>query len=59
MSDSLAAYLLSTPLPAAYLLPNFVTEQEESYLLQKIEELAVRQTVLGSKLLIQAVYARE
>lgn len=31
--------LLKTPLPAAYLIPVFVTEQEEAYLLSKIEEL--------------------
>lgn len=31
--------LLPTSLPGAYLIPVFVTEQEESYLLSKIEEL--------------------
>ena len=29
--------LLKTPIPAAYLLPVFVTVQEEAYLLNKIE----------------------
>lgn len=30
---------LKTPIPSAYLVPVFVTEQEEAYLLSKIEEL--------------------
>lgn len=36
MNDS---NLLPTPFPAAYLVPVFVTEQEEAYLLGKIEEV--------------------
>ena len=38
-SDMQEANLLKTPLPSAYLIPVFVTEQEEAYLLSKIEEL--------------------
>jgi hypothetical protein len=33
------ANLLKTPFPAAYLVPVFVTESEEAYLLGKIEEV--------------------
>lgn len=35
----LQPYKLDTPIPVAYLIPDWVTEQESNYLLLKIEEL--------------------
>ena len=40
----LESYRLDTPLPAAYLLPSFVNEDEERYLLGKLEQLGVRES---------------
>jgi alkylated DNA repair protein alkB family protein 6 len=36
---SLDAHLLQTPLPSAYVIEDYVTPQEEAYLLQKIEQV--------------------
>lgn len=35
----LEPYRLDTPLPAAFLMPSFVNESEEQYLLAKIEQM--------------------
>ena len=40
----LQPYKLNTPIPAAYLIPDWVTEQESSYLLVKIEEMSGTET---------------